>query len=355
MKANDQVYQLTKLSLLPQLMPAPQALIRNSRPLELKPESGKVIGSTSGNVRDSVNHIAHLLHSREHIEDYHVRCELLTKLDEGEVSARQWGFLALRSALGCSMSIALLGLSIARSDGFALLATLLLSFLSTLTGIGNRWELKLKERSSKRPVPPDRIVVKNPNGSFRVIICQESIARELYWHPETCHYRFGEKTYRFLSLIGTLALMIGVVCLGNSTLELQIGFAASYLILNAVYWIVAALPPKWHWDTDCYKVERVPYGDGEKNDTFTKALWKAIAVTDSVAWVRIGQIAPVSGAWRAWVDMADQVLHEARQENGNGAAYEKYDLGGGKTLKLPAWNPEAALTQCLEQQWQPNP
>ena len=332
------------LSLLPQLMPAPQALIRNSRPLELAPAPGKVIGTKSGNVRDYVNHIAHLLHSREPLGDYHVRCELIEKQDRsGLVSAREWGSLALRSALGCAMSITLLVLSVQRGDGFAFFATLLLSSLSTMIGIGSRWTLKLNKRVSDRIVPQDRIVVKYPNGSFRIMICKEDVARELYWHPETCHYRFGEGVYRFISLLGTLFLMVGVVCMGNATLELQIGFGASYLILNAVYWIVAALPPKWFWDTDCYKVKKVLFRGGESNKTFTTALWKAIVITGSVNWVRTGQVAPVNKEWNSWLEMADQKIHYERDD-----ISEEYKFNDSQEHTFPKWDPEGALTQCFD-------
>ena len=176
--------------------------------------------------------------------------------------------LSWTGLLGTAMSLALLVLSAARQDGFALVATLLLSFLSTIIGIGSMWKLKLMERRSYREVPEDRIVIKYPNGSFRIIKSDEFTARELYWHPERCDYAFSERVYRLISLIGTFMLMMGVICLGNSTLPLQVAFAAAYLILNAVYWVVAALPPQWHWDLSCYKVDSEPYEGGEEKWKF---------------------------------------------------------------------------------------
>lgn len=347
-KANAQVSTLSKFSLLPRLLPAPQALIRTSRPESLKPDTGKVVGARSGGIRDSVNHIAHLVHSVHPLPAYAVRCERISKPNPtSTVSAYTWGPLAWLSLLGTAMSVALLALSIARNDGFALLATILLSLLSTLIGFGSRWNLTLMKRKQKRRVPRDNIIIKYPHGAFLVVKCDENVARELYWHPEECQYTFGDTIYRIVSLIGTITLMFGVICLGNSTLPLQIAFAAAYMILNAAYWVVAALPPQWHWDLSCYKVKRELYEGGEDHENFTQALWKAIAITKSVEWVKIGQIAPVSEAWKAWVEMAGDVVERDKE------SWEAEGLGGEdsddeKGGKLPSWDAERALTEFLD-------
>lgn len=139
--------------------------------------------------------------------------------------------------------------------------------------------------------------------------------------------------------------MAGVICLGNATLPLQIAFAASYMILNAAYWVVAALPPQWHWDLSCYKVKREDYG-GEGNDSFTRALWKAIAITQSVEWVKIGQVAPVSEAWKSWVDTAGDVVDRDRERlEAEGLGEDGSDEE--KTWKLPQWDADQALTDFL--------
>lgn len=276
-----------------------------------------MIGARSGGIRDFINHIAHLVHSRDPLKAYAVRCEVISKPDSAStVSAATWGPLAWLSLLGTAMSVTLLALSISQNDGFALLATILLSLLSTLIGFGSRWNLTLMKRKQKRRVPQDNIIITYPHGAFLVVKCDENIARELYWHPEECQYTFGDTTYRAISLIGTITLMAGVICLGNSTLQLQIAFAASYMILNAAYWVVAALPPQWHWDLSSYKVKRKFYTGGEGHESFTQALWKAIAITQSVEWVKNGQVAPVSKAWQAWVDTAGDVVerHKERSE-----------------------------------------
>lgn len=247
------------------------------------------------------------------------------------------------------MSVALLVLSIIRNDGFALLTTILLSLLSTLIGFGSRWKLTLMQRRANRRVPKDNIIIKYPHGAFLIVKCDENIARELYWHPEECNYVFGDTVYRLISLVGTLTLMFGVICLGNSTLYLQIGFAASYMILNVAYWIVAALPAQWHWDLSCYEVEREDYVGGEQHNSFTLALWKAIAITRSVDWVKNGQIAPVSEAWKLWVEKAGEIVEfEKEKEELAGLGTDGTDNLEKRGVKpLPRWDAEQALTDYL--------
>ena len=206
-------------------------------------------------------------------------------------------------------------------------------------------------REQTREVPEDIIITKYPNGAFLIVKCDENIARELYWHPEECNYTFGDTTYRILSLFGTMMLMFGVICLANSTLSLQVAFAAAYMILNAAYWIVAALPQRWHWDLSCYEVTQESYRGGEEHQNFTQALWKAIAITSSVEWVKNGQIAPVSEGWKRWVEAAGTAVVDwkGRREasnigrSGYGPTHER----SNEQLPLPEWEAEKELTACL--------
>jgi hypothetical protein len=61
MLANAQVSALSRLFYPPRLLPAPQALLQPSRPRLLRPEVGTVARIHSGNLRDHVNHIGHVL------------------------------------------------------------------------------------------------------------------------------------------------------------------------------------------------------------------------------------------------------------------------------------------------------
>jgi hypothetical protein len=59
--ANAQVSTLSRWIFLPRLIPAPQALMRPTRPVQLEPFPGHVTGIVSGNHRDNINHIGNIV------------------------------------------------------------------------------------------------------------------------------------------------------------------------------------------------------------------------------------------------------------------------------------------------------
>lgn len=337
--ANAQVSSLSLLFLLPRLLPAPQALIRSIRPESLATSTGKVLGAHSGGFKDHVSYVANLLHNDRPLPAYAVRCESIEKVSSNpEVTARTFSPVTFLSVLGCAMSIALLALSVIKEDGMAMLATILLSSLTTLVGIGNRWKLRLMKRDAKRPVPPSDVVIVYPRGAFLIVRCDENIARELYWHPEQCEYVVGVTVYRVLALLATLMLMAGVIFLGNASLTLQTCYAGAYLILNAAYWTVAALPQGWNWDLSCFRVKTERYEGGEQCKSFTSALWKSIAITQSTRWVKNGNIAPGSEAWQRWLEEAEFHAIQGSRSRSDAAEEE---------LRLPQWDCEEALTKLM--------
>lgn len=59
--ANAQVSTLSKWIFLPRLIPAPQALMRPTRPTVLEPVPGTVTGVHSGNNRQTITHIGNIV------------------------------------------------------------------------------------------------------------------------------------------------------------------------------------------------------------------------------------------------------------------------------------------------------
>jgi hypothetical protein len=125
------------------------------------------------------------------------------------------------------------------------------------------------------------------------------------------------------------------------------------MLLGSSYWIVAALPSKLHWDYSCYKVtneclsnsDMKEKGFPSTNTTFTQALWRAIAVSQSAKWVRINEACPKTEAWDAWLVEANEqakLVHEASKG--------KIDPVTGKPIKtweIPEWNPQAHLNELM--------
>jgi hypothetical protein len=59
--ANYQVASLSPVVFLPRLLPAPQALMMPSRPSKLEPAIGYATSVASGNHRDYINFVGHML------------------------------------------------------------------------------------------------------------------------------------------------------------------------------------------------------------------------------------------------------------------------------------------------------
>lgn len=240
--ANAQVSALSRLSFLPRLIPAPQALIRTTRPTELPRTAGRVTGVHSGNTKPHVHHVAHILLQAKPMPSYTVRCVELkvkdnprptpSRLDRffrGQpanydnagpplVKAKATGPQTWVTLFGFSETLILLASSIAFGDGMSLLATISLSLLSTVVGISNKWTLRLPKATSDST--PGDLVVRYPNGSYLVVKCKEVVARALYFAPEEIDYYIQHPVaYQMLSLLGTLLLMLGIVFLANAKLR----------------------------------------------------------------------------------------------------------------------------------------
>jgi hypothetical protein len=272
--------------------------------------------------------------------------------------------------IGFSLSVLLLALSIWLRDGMSIISTVLLSLLSSLIGLGNKWKLELPKRNKNNSkVPGGDVVIRYPKGSFLVVRCNEDVARELYFAPEAITYLLQHgPAYRLLSLIGTVMLMGGVICLANARIESQMAWAGSYMLLGSSYWIVAALPGKMHWDTSAYKVTEECLSDSNfdkkgfpsENETFTQALWKAIVVCKETHWVRISNACPDTPTWTDWLNMARACSKDVRcieekekteqlrviQQRKSGL--EKRDVKI-KVWEVPDWKPQQYFIDLLEE------
>ena len=317
----------------------------------------KVVGTESGNTATEIHHVAHALHRGDKLPHNSVKLVRVTEDDNRpRPSVRTLGPLTALAVIGFSMSAALFALSIYYKDGMALLATIFLSSLGTLTGWSNKWHPTPYEPQPDPNSPPGDVVIRYPQGAFIVVECDERTSRYLYFNPsEKCIYTVSSSpVYRILSLGGTLLLMGGVICLANSSIYLQSGFAASYMLLNSFYWVVAALPPARHWDLSRLRVSEIDVRGGfpaeNRNDdttptTYTEALWKAIAITRSTGWVKEGVLAPKTRAWDEWLGDAQLVATAGKIDKTTAV-----DGSTGKsveTWRIPSWDAKKALGNHL--------
>ncbi|KAF1921427.1 hypothetical protein BDU57DRAFT_49055 [Ampelomyces quisqualis] len=353
--ANAQVSTLSRWIFLPRLIPAPQALMRPTRPLVLEPVPGTVSGIFSGNYRDNINHVGNIVCDANNLATFSVRVVAIKRVGEQPMKSKTVAPLTFVLFVGFGLSAGLLALSIQQKDGMSIVATCLLSLLSSLIGLANKWTLHLPKRKMKQgKVPRGDVVIRYPKGSFLVVRCDEDVARELYFAPAEIDYLLKHApAYRILSLVGTMMLMGGVICLANAQIQVQIAWAGAYMILGSAYWIVAALPGKLHWDTSCYQVQNECLSDSNmqkkgfpsENSTFTQALWKAIVVTKNTSWVNKSDACPDTNAWREWLSAARACSKDVRLATKEKAA-------GVKTWDVPDWDPQRYLTELLNEQAQ---
>jgi len=357
---NAQVTSLSWWSSIPRLLPAPQALLEHERKYRLPTAPGIVAGAHSGNIKKEINFFTQLLHQRP-LDDYEVELVEVTRnkqVKRASFGPNVYGPLFWASLLGCSMSIALVVLSVIYHDGFALLATIMLSAVSSAVGFGTRWDLvftepKIKEERENK-MPRSDVIVYYPNGAIRVIRpAYEEIGR-LYFQTEHARYKIDDTPYRTLALFSTIMLMAGVVSLANASNILQVSYAAAYVLLNAVYWAVSAVNPcSYHWrhayKTQVLDIAPLPGPHDSALDhkgvvktslrqlrhewhrfqkswglvapakiartfadpdigarTFTAALWTAIVLTGTSQWLNEATaIAPINEAWKSWIREAD--------------------------------------------------
>lgn len=375
-EVNKQQTFLSPFSFLPRLLPAPQALIGPRRPGRLEPEDAVVVGRKSGNYRPNLNPVAHILHEGEDLEPFEVRWVSLrarplppegrlkqkirlflqrilnekiydrlypdTTEADGEppvsIEINLWGPLTFLALFGFFLFAALLALSVHFHDGFALLATLLLGALTTLIQFGCWNRLKLPafnlERNFRRKLPPADVVVRYPNGSFVIVKCSEKLSRKLYLGTEKCDYVLEDGPYRIIALVATFLLITAIISLGNAKTEMQVTFAASYIVLNVLYWLVAAIPVKFHWKRSSYKLKKRAT---QKCENYTEALWTTIALTGTAEWVGIANLAPRNSPWNNWVREAQEKLTNF-----------KPGVKDGQILK-PDWDEQEALTRVLNE------
>jgi hypothetical protein len=247
---------------------------------------------------------------------FEVRCLRIRKVDaqgRGFVRAALFGPVNLATMFGCVLSIALFTLSVVYGDGMSLIATTLLSLLSTLIGLTSRWHMQFVERPQGAHDPAGDCVIRWPNGSYLVLKCNESLAHQLLFAPDAIAYKLQhERHFIPASLLGTLVLMISVIALANSKIQMQIAWAISYVFLNIAHWAAAALPRGWNFSISGYEIEEEHLSSGGKSATFAEGLFKAIILTKSTSWVKLSGATPDTENWREWLRQAENTAKQCR-------------------------------------------
>lgn len=126
------------------------------------------------------------------------------------------------------------------------------------------------------------------------------------------------------------------------------------MLINVFYWIAAALPPARHWDLSRLEVRHVKVVGGTPPRTatvdnvpltYTEALWKAIAVTGTMHWVKEAGWAPKTLAWDDWLHEAEEAaLSEPMQPSFEETEHGKLPQ---EVWKIRSWDSRKALSTLL--------
>ncbi|PGH04261.1 hypothetical protein GX51_03606 [Blastomyces parvus] len=326
MSAHSQPLTASILCLLPRILPAPQALLRHERPTRLPSIPAHIVSIHSGTLLLELNHFANLVYNidlpsftiREirikHREGYadtlrdekKLRNRIL-RTPKGVIHAQPFSPLAFLSVASFLLSVGLCAWAVILEDGVAVIAIVVVSFTSSIIGLSSMWHPNLTVRKRKTVVPDGDLIIRTRQGAFIVIRCTEEVARELYTGTEECSYVVSDQIFRALVGVGTFLLMSAVILMGNSTWTMQAALGGTYVLLNGCYQIAALFPKGWHWNLIRYELEEIRSVDAQ---TYTQALWKAIYVSKFTDWVRVSGAAPNSEAWRAWIDLAGDNMHD---------------------------------------------
>ncbi|CAG8957208.1 hypothetical protein HYFRA_00009410 [Hymenoscyphus fraxineus] len=295
--------------LLPRIMPAPQALLKASRPTRMPEFPCAIAGIMNGTSVGTLNFFPNIIHPLDEqpafgFKVYSIKHkdesppvtrrtspkESKEVLSEGELPAveaqrvkttrsestlkqvqravtntfskplphiptRPLSPLNILSIASCLLTIGLLTLAALIRDGTACIALTTLSLSTTTISYATWWTPILKRRPFPGYVPSGDVAIRTREGAFLLIHCNENIARELYTGTEECHYVVPPSTHRLLVGTGTFLFMLSVVLLGNCDFPMQAAIGGSYMLLNGLFWLLSLANKKRFWDLGIYVVE----------------------------------------------------------------------------------------------------
>lgn len=204
-------------------------------------------------------------------------------------------------------------------------------------------------------------MIRTREGAFLLVICDDNVARELYFGTEECRYNVPTQSYRVLVGLGTFMLMISVVLLGNCDFAMQAAIASSYILLNGAFWAVSLIKKGNFWDLSAYDWVDITPLDGkrahldaeiddlteEDKPNFTRTsmyslkftvdraamltkmilVWYAIRETKKIGWVKRSGAAPETDKWAEWLKEAEE--HAAKNDRHWNAVRRRDEIVGG--------------------------
>ncbi|TVY40031.1 hypothetical protein LOCC1_G007303 [Lachnellula occidentalis] len=346
MEAHSQALTSSWTCILPRIIPAPQALLKPSRPTRMPQVPSKVVGVHNGTTVPTLNYFPNIIHPIDqqpplsfvvfkitHKEKTPVDSlpstantnpskgnSTSTSVDRGDlekgppikrrstfkeqleqkftttspphIPTRTYSPLSVLSVVSCLLTVGLLIWAFLIPDGTAVLALGTISLASSIVGYASWWSPVLTKRNFSAIVPPGDVVIRTREGAFILVQCNENVARELYTGTEECDYNVSTQIYRFLVGLGTFLLMVSVVLLGNCNFTMQAAIGVSYIVLNGAFWAISLLKKDKFWDLSAYEVEDITPEDAknaykDSADTSEAATFEGKASFTRTMWYAI--------------------------------------------------------------------
>ncbi|GME23953.1 hypothetical protein BKCO1_5800021 [Neofusicoccum parvum] len=313
-QANAQFTTFSKLTLLPRLTPAPQALLKLAGASRLNPGEARVTSVYSGQDVVGLSYYAGLVIGPrlDHAGLYTVQCISIEK--ESDTTTIRKRAASYFLAPFDMFSVLLLTVSVLENDWFGVSATVMLSSLSSICGLLSYCKLQRGELVLMDNPEIGDVVITRPNGSFAVVRCSGQLAEEIFFRFNELFYITDNKIARLLlTLVSWFLLGFGIIVLANSQRKNQLLFTIAYSFNTLAHGLITALPLCIHWNMAHYKIQHEEFeqDDDTESDSFAQALWKTVVLTKGTDWIQLGDVAPRTASWDQWLREAKEMARTA--------------------------------------------
>lgn len=162
-------------------------------------------------------------------------------------------FLSLGSFL---LTIGLLVWAVLIRDGPVAITIVLLAVATSQFCAASMWQLPSTSKVNSHKVPRGDVPIRTKNGAFVIVQCNEAVARDLYHSTDEVEQLIN-KGFGICVGTGTVVFMTAVILMAKASWTIQAALAATYLLLNVVYWFVALTPSTTHWEFPSYTIDDV--------------------------------------------------------------------------------------------------
>lgn len=322
MEEHSQALTASWTCILPRIIPAPQALLKPSRPTRMPQINAAVVGVHNGTLVPTLNYFPNIIHPIEELHAFSFKVLSIkhkkiieampptkesrggrveknsssTSVDAGVMEAglisrptrrstfnqiarvvtgkekkprvppQMFSPLNILSVASFLLTVGLVIAAAILKDGTALVALGTISLVSSIVGYASWWQPVLMKRIMNSKVPAGDVIIRTREGAFLLVRCDEDVARELYTGTEECQYYVGTQLYRILVGLGTFLLMISVVLLGNCNFNMQAAIGGSYIVLNGTFWAASLIQKNAFWDLSNYEFHDMTPEDAKHAD-----------------------------------------------------------------------------------------